>query len=494
MNDAGSREHLLAELTELRQQLANTERPQQGEAVWHSLIAHTPVFVLILDRDHRIRYINRTDPGVMPQEILGRILDDFGTADYRGAVHERLDRVFQTGEPDVVEGSAAHPDGAIRWYEAHIGPIFEGNRLTALSIIAIDTTARKQAEEALRQSHEELRAIYNGITDGLVIFDIQAMKPLRINAAFSRMLGYSEQELGSLPPTQMHRREDFPRIQEHFEAVVRGRVLFFEGMPMLRKNGELLYADVTSARITWEDRPCVISFFHDVTERKRAQEALERERRTLEHLFRSSDHERQLIAYDIHDGLTQFLAGAIMQFDTFTHLKHRKPKEAERAFEAGITMLRQGHSEARRLINGVRPPILDEAGIVAAISHLIHEHREARGPKIEFHAEVEFDRLVAIQENAIYRIVQEGLTNACKYSRSDRVRIEIVQVADRIRIEVQDWGVGFELNKIGEDSFGLEGIRERTRLLGGRSTIQSAPGNGTHIAVELPLAIREDYQ
>lgn len=90
-------------------------------------------------------------------------------------------------------------------------------------------------------------------------------------------------------------------------------------------------------------------------------------------MLRASDHERQLIAYDIHDGLAQQLAGAIMQFQTYGHLKRTRPKEAAKAFDAGTTMLHQGHSEARRLISGVRPPILDESGVVAAIAHLVND-------------------------------------------------------------------------------------------------------------------------
>ena len=81
-------------------------------------------------------------------------------------------------------------------------------------------------------------------------------------------------------------------------------------------------------------------------------------------------------------------------------------------------MLRQGHSEARRLIAGVRPPILDEEGIVAAIAHLANENRRKKGPAIEYLSEVEFERLPSILENAVYRIAQEALANACAHSRS----------------------------------------------------------------------------
>ena len=88
-----------------------------------------------------------------------------------------------------------------------------------------------------------------------------------------------------------------------------------------------------------------------------------------------------------------------------------------------MTMLRQGHFEARRLISGVRPPILDESGVVAAVAHLVNEQRRQKGPTIEFLSKVEFDRLAPILENAIYRIVQEGLANACRHSKSQTVRM-----------------------------------------------------------------------
>jgi signal transduction histidine kinase len=261
---------------------------------------------------------------------------------------------------------------------------------------------------------------------------------------------------------------------------------------MVRKDGTIVYLDIVSDRITYNGRPSLIHLLRDTTERRQAQELLKKEHRTLKHLLQSSDHERQLIAYEIHDGLTQQLAGAIMQLETYWHQKDAKPREAAKAYEAALTMLRQGHFEARRLISGVRPPILDESGIVAAVAHLVNEQKLLNGPSIEFLGEVSFRRLAPILENAIYRIVQEGLANACKHSKSDRVRVELVQCGDLLRIKVQDWGVGFDPAAARDDRFGLEGIRERARLLGGRTTFESAPKRGTSITVELPLVLRED--
>ena len=97
------------------------------------------------------------------------------------------------------------------------------------------------------------------------------------------------------------------------------------------------------------------------------------------------------------------------------------------------------------------------------------------------------DRLEPLLENTIFRIVQESLTNACKHSKSDRIRVEVVQQDEFIRIEVRDWGTGFDPDNIAASCFGLRGVQERARLLGGRATIESKAGEGTRIAVKLPV-------
>jgi signal transduction histidine kinase len=284
-----------------------------------------------------------------------------------------------------------------------------------------------------------------------------------------------------------------PRLKEIIPTLVEVGVRRNTEYMARRLDGTTVPTEVSSAAIRdVKGQPRgVMAVIRDITERKRADEALRQEHGTLKHLLQSSDHERQLIAYEIHDGLAQQLAGAIMQLDTYAFQKDTKPKEAARAFDAAITMLRQAHFEARRLISGVRPPILDESGVVTAIAHLVNENRIAKGPTIEFHSEVEFDRLTPIVENAVYRIVQEGLANACQHSKSKRIRVELVQQGDQLWIKIQDLGTGFDPAKVEENRFGLAGMRERARLLGGRTQVESEPKHGTCLTVELPLVARE---
>ena len=101
----------------------------------------------------------------------------------------------------------------------------------------------------------------------------------------------------------------------------------------------------------------------DITDRKRAEEALDRERQSLWRMLQASDHERQTISYEIHDGLAQYLGGATMQFQAHDALKENSPDKAKKAYETAVELVRQSHSEARRLISEVRPPVTDEMGL-----------------------------------------------------------------------------------------------------------------------------------
>lgn len=233
----------------------------------------------------------------------------------------------------------------------------------------------------------------------------------------------------------------------------------------------------------------------EITVRKEAADELRNELRALRRILWAHDRDRQLIAYDIHDGLSQQLAAAIMELETFERLRAAGADEAssQRSFEAGMNILRESLVEARRLISGVQPPVLDEAGVVAAIEKLIQESRGRGGPEIEFLKPVASSqkRLEPALENAIYRITQAALNNALCHSGSKRVRVAIVEKEGRVRITVQDWGIGFVPTALHEGRFGIESIRQRARLLGGTATIQSAPGRGTTVTVEVPLVVEE---
>ena len=213
---------------------------------------------------------------------------------------------------------------------------------------------------------------------------------------------------------------------------------------------------------------------HEIEERKQNEEMIRKEHQYLKNLLELQDRDRQLISCELHDGLVQQLAGAIMRFEAGQ-------------LDVGLHLLRECMKEARWLIHGLRPPILDQGGVVVAVENLVSQDNGNGKSTVEFIHEITSERLPPSLENTIFRIIQESLTNARRYSQSMKVRIRLVQREDGIRIEVEDWGIGFNPRKVAKGHFGLEGINERARLFGGAAIIRSSPGKGTRIVVELPL-------
>ena len=425
-------------------------------------------------------------------ELLSMSVKDLHPAEALPFILENIRSIEEVEQTPTGNIPVLRKDGSVFFAEI-IGKFLTYNGRPCAMAIFRDVTERKLAEESIRKSEERFRSYFEQGLMGMAVTSLDK-RWLEINDRFCEILGYSQEELLQKKFTDYLHPDDLKRINVQFDQLISSEIDYYTAdRRFVRKDGKLVYATVFVRYFRTEEGKAdhLLALVEDITERKKTQEALQKERRTLKHLLQSSDHERQLIAYEIHDGLAQQLAGAIMQFQTYKHLKETKPKEAEKAYDAGVTMLQQGHFEARRLIHGVRPPILDELGVVEAIAHLVHEESRRKKPKIEFHSRVDFDRLAPILENAIYRIIQEGLANACKHSKSEKVQVSLTQRKKNVRIEIQDQGVGFTPENVNENCFGLEGIRERARLLGGKISIRSILGKGTRITVELPLVERE---
>jgi PAS domain S-box-containing protein len=224
----------------------------------------------------------------------------------------------------------------------------------------------------------------------------------------------------------------------------------------------------------------------EIQEREAAEAALRGEQHLLRQLLDSQEADRKLIAYEVHDGLLQYVAGALMHLETVAVADQRKPGDLGDSFMLAQRLLRDTIHEARRLISGLRPLILDESGIVQAIEYLVGECHGK--PAVDFEHEMTFDRLPPIIEGALFRICQQALNNATRHSQSDSIRIRLVQQGAWVRLVVSDQGIGFDPAKVTEKMFGLQGIRERARLLGGHATIETAAGRGTRVAVEIPLS------
>jgi PAS domain S-box-containing protein len=242
-----------------------------------------------------------------------------------------------------------------------------------------------------------------------------------------------------------------------------------------------------------EGRPAAILVCcENILPLKTSEKSLQHERTLLRRLLKIQERERQLVSYEIHDGLAQYLAGAIMHLEA---AEHAAAGSAEgRDLAEGLRLLRAATDEARRLIGGLRPPALDELGIIEAIETLVSDAR-IDVPRIDFIHCLPRRRLPPDVETTIFRIVQESLSNIRRHANAEAVSVRLEQLGDdAVRVVVQDDGVGFEPATVPDDRFGLEGIRQRARLLGGEPAITSGLGHGTTVSVTLPIEARESTQ
>ncbi len=212
-----------------------------------------------------------------------------------------------------------------------------------------------------------------------------------------------------------------------------------------------------------------------------AEQKLLAEQRTLRKLLDLQDQERKLIAYDIHDGLVQDLIGAQMLIEAFL------TDQQDANMQQAGSLLRAAIDESRRLINDLRPLVIDEHGVVNTIEFLRAEEERRGGLSVQFFHHVSFDRLPPLLEGAVYRIVQECLTNARRHSGSAEVEVWLHEDSGSLRLIVRDYGCGFDPAKVPDDRFGLESISKRTQIFGGTSKIESHLGEGTTVRVEIPL-------
>lgn len=498
-----------------------------------------PVAMCLVAPDGRYVQVNQAYGkllGYSPDEIIGHPVGIFTHPEDLQVSRGSAERLLK-GEISklVVEARYRQKDGRFIWAQVTGSTLHDraGNVRYALATLE-DITDRKQAEVLLR-AQRDLAESLSAVSDlpralescldtamavsgmdcgGVYLVDDDGSADLTVHRglsdAFVKAASHYDAESpeGRIihagkalysPQDELSIDQCIIRQEEKLTAVAI-LPLVHEGQPIACLNvaSHVLNTVPYSSRHSLE---AVAAQIATALLRLKAEQALRRSEAELRGLFEHLRHEeqllrqmldlherdRKLIAYEIHDGLAQELTGALFNFQAVSQAPDKEAAEIRRALQTGLGLLTNGISETRRLISGLRPPILDESGVAVAIEYLVADMSSTSGPKVEFTNESHFGRLISPLENAIFRIVQEGLTNARRHSHSPRICITLSEHDGRVQIEIRDWGIGFDPQKVDETRFGLKGIRERARLLGGQATIETRPGQGTRILVELPL-------
>jgi PAS domain S-box-containing protein len=464
--------------------------------------------------------------GYEQEELLKLTYMDL-TPDRWHAFEARIiqEEVLPLGYSHVYEKEYRRKDGSVFPVELRTNLIRDDDgRPAAMWAIVRDITERKQAQKELleanqrleqrvdqrtaeltqantllktenqqrRQAEEELtifRRFVEAATQGFGMADIEG-RIVYVNPFLARLYGKDspDEVIGThvsalYPPDYLQRRQ-----REILPALRHGQ--HWQGEQWMAFSDGQLHPTIHSIFPVCDDDGRLLrtaAIITDITELKKSEAKLKAEQQALRRMLLASDHERRLVTYELHDGVAQQLMGALMHFQCPQPVKGHDSR-ADDAYRAGMDALRQASSELRRVMNRLRTPVLDKFGLCEAIEDVAAQLQSIPGsPQIEYYHDHQLPRLESTLENSLFRIAQEAMTNACRHSRSERIRVALVQKGGEVTLEVRDWGTGFDVNSVRENRFGLEGIRERCRILGGRLKLQSNAGEGTVIQVTFPI-------
>ncbi len=436
-----------------------------------------------------------------------------------------------------------HKDGNYRWIqdESKLIRDAEGQPLEIVGFV-LDTTARKEAEEALKtykehleklvaertealtraneqliekideyrqakqalaESEVRLRRIFEGAPIGIGLRDTQGLF-LESNPALCRMLGYRREELRTMNLGMITHPDDELKRQTLFQELVAGKREFYDlYLRFFRKDGSLRWGHLHVALIRGPDGLPVYSLgmVQDITREKQAEEELSQYQENLRSLASelslTEERERRRLAEFLHDEIGQTLALTKIKLGGLQK-GISSPSMLKQAREVRH-FLEQAIRSTRNLTFELSLPILYEMGLEEAVEWLAEQFQKQHDIIINVIHDGPPNPLSEGARVILFRLVRELLTNVVKHAEARHVGISFIKERENLQILLQDDGIGFEVGEKlspsggGAGGFGLFSIRERLSHLGGVLDVDSAPGQGTRITITVPLRKTEEF-
>ena len=387
---------------------------------------------------------------------------------------------LKTGKTyDVVDAPITDPDGT----------------LCKLEILR-DISDRKKVERALRQSEQQYRMLVDTMNEGLGVQDENGVWAY-VNNRLCEMLGYSREEILGRPLMSFLGKADQAVYKEQIARRRGGEIGTYE-LSWIKKDRQTILTLVSPKPIFSERGQYKGSFavVTDITDRKRAEDALkdsERRLRSLSaQLLTAQETERKRISRELHDELGQSLTVLKLRLNFIEKNLLKNQTELRQECEIGVHNINRVIENVRRLSRDLSPTILEDFGLSAALRWLINNF--AKNYNIIVHLNMmDIDSLVPqVSHVGVYRAVQEALTNVGKHARAKDVSITINRDSDQILLTIEDDGIGFNpgitaLHNPEDKGLGLATMRGRAEMAGGVLKIWTEEGKGTRILMSFPI-------
>jgi PAS domain S-box-containing protein len=463
---------------------------------YKTLMATSTDSIYILDQNGDLQEANAAflrRRGYTPAEVKGLNVADWDAQWNREEIRERIQDVLESSA--MFETRHRCKDGSIFDVEVcATGVQIAGEQL--FFCVTRDISERKQAEDRLRRSEEKFKTLFGLAPVGISVVD-QQHNVVDANPALEQIVRLSRKELMSRkhPHRVILSADGKPKLLHEFpsqRAIKENRAIHDE-MAIVAENGEIIWVQVSAAPLALPDASAVV-ITQDITERKRAAKELEeanQQLRTLSRqLFHVQEEERRHLARELHDEIGQNLTAAKINLNI---IAPNVPADATRRLEDSIQLLDGLLGQVRQLSLDLRPPLLDELGLVPTLRWLVDQQAQRAGLRGSFTANVDGAEIDPDTRTACFRVAQEAITNIIRHAGAKNVALEVLCDAERLTLSVRDDGAGFNPIAIQQRTtrdftLGLVSMRERTSLMRGGFEVHSAPGQGTEIRAWFPLA------
>jgi PAS domain S-box-containing protein len=446
--------------------------------------------------------------GYTAYEVIGKSVTILIPPDRLDEESEILQHIRQGQPSERLETVRLGKDGRRIRVSLGVSPIKDADGRIGASNVIHDITELTAAREALLKARDELedrvkertleltraeaqfRTVLESAPDAMVVVNPEG-KIILVNARTEELLGYRREELlehsiEMLVPERF--RAALPEHRAQFFSQPRARPMG-PGLDLygLHKDGHEIPIEISLSPLVTEEGAVVTGAIRDISERKKAEESLRAVSGQLLHL---QDEERRRIARELHDSAGQTLAALSMNLMPL-EAGDGLPPRAAKAIKDSLDLVTGLSRELRTISHLLHPPLLDEVGLSSALRSFLEGFEERSKIRVTLEISEDFGRLPRELETAIFRIVQEALTNVHRHSGSPVAKVRVARRENQVLVEVADQGKGIASEKQNAvDSgaklgVGIRGMGERVRQLGGTLGI-TAGTQGTIVIISLP--------
>ena len=485
-------EQLKGSYEQLEQRVVErTEELRQAEEKYRSIVENSLEGIFQTTLDGRFLSANPSLARIYgyqsPEDLLDSLTDIQGQLYVQPGRRDEFIRLIEEhGAVTAFESQAYRKDGSVIWISESTRAVRnESGDLQYYEGTVEDISERNAAEEALRESEERYRELVETAPD--VIYTISPQGTLTsLNPSFESITGWSRSEWLGKPFTDLIHPDELVPATAQFQLVLQGEIPPRFERRVLAKSGEYLTGEFLHVP-QWQNGR-VIGVFgigRDITERKQAEQTLLEQTRELAVLG-----ERNRFAREIHDTLAQGFTGIVLQLEAAEEVLGAGAPEVQDHMARAKGLARDSLQEARRSVWDLLPHALEQLPLDTAIREEVRRRFDGLG---SFNVSGEQRPLSSSVQTALLRICQEALTNVSRHAAATRVSVNMAFHPGAVHLEVRDNGIGFDRNRADGShepggGFGLIGMEQRARQLGGTIIVGSAIGKGTVVEARIPTA------